>query len=353
MIRFMHNIFWILLSAILCFGLSAIQAAAQNKTACQLITKVELESVTGYKLQPPQVIPAWDINSIKSKKDDKDLKDLIASQEIASSGCSYQLTPASQAQTLYENSIIQIGVRYLRNADAEGFRDKFNDLSGVGYMWINPNITFPYPALFYAVNTTAVAFKETSSGTIMLEIKCSIYPKSMTVVDGAYFSKDMDVKIALKIFGDAGTLPGTPNSQVLSADDSLKGINGMIVDVYLNGELLSAIADIRTDMVNLLRQNGIKVISRNNATTLPTLQLDIDTLYVSQFNGPGFVVYTTQLKFLQIFPAQNQKSSAKFVQVLTWSVGSFGINGSDRYRKEAAGLTSQFIKSYFNVNGKK
>jgi hypothetical protein len=342
-------------------------AAGQNKEACNLITKADLESVTGYKFQPPQIIPAWDIHG-KNKQAEQAIKDIIASQEITSSGCSYKLTPASQTQSLYgENSILKIGVRYFRTADAEGFHDKLRDaMSGGGDLWGYSQIAFPYPALFYAVSPTVLAFKETPSGTIMLQISCSLPPKSLTVVDGAQFDSDMDVKIALKILGDAGTLPGTPNEQIISSNDTLKGLNGIVVVVYLNNKLQSSDglpdpsiiersteANPRLDMVNLLRQNGIKVISGNNATSPPTLRLDINTRYVSQFNGPGFVVYTIELILLQTFPVQNQKPPARFVRVSTWSASSFGVNGSDRYRDEAVGLTSQFIKAYLTANGKK
>lgn len=341
-------------------------AAGQNKQACNLITKAELESVSGFQFQPPQVIPAWSFSG-RTLKADKDEKELFASQETASSGCSYKLTPASLARTNgVADEAIQIGVRYLRDSDAEGFYARFQALTGMSDLAGLAGTRFLYPSLWMNVDQTAVFFKETSGGTMLLEIKVPFVPKGLPASDYAGFLSETTQKIALKILGEASTLPGTPNEQIISSNDTLKGLNGIVVVVYLNNKLQSSTGLPNTntfdksfdeyprlDMVNLLRENGIKVISVNNATSPPTLRLDINTRYVSQFNGPGFVVYTIELILLQTFPVQNQKPPARFVRVSTWSASSFGVNGSDRYRDEAVGLTSQFIKAYLTANGKK
>lgn len=341
-------------------------AAGQNKEACNLITKAELESITGFQFQPPQVIPAWNFNG-RTVKADKDEKEFFASQETASSGCSYKLTPASLARTgAGADAVIQIGVRYLRDSDAEGLYARFQDLTGMSDLAGLTGPRFLYPSLWMSVDMTAVFFKETSGGTMLLEIKIPFVPKDVPASDYWGFLTETSKKIALKILGEASTLPGTPNEQIISSNDTLKGLNGIVVLVYLNNKLQSSTGLPNTntfdksfdeyprlDMVNLLRENGIKVISVNNATSPPTLRLDINTRYVSQFNGPGFVVYTIELILLQTFPVQNQKPPARFVRVSTWSASSFGVNGSDRYRSEAIDLTSQFIKSYFKVNEKK
>lgn len=76
----------------------------------------------------------------------------------------------------------------------------------------------------------------------------------------------------------------------------------------------------------------------------------MDTVGSSSFNGHGGLAFNLRLEFRQILPLSLKGSTPRFVEAQMWWTGTFGVNGSDRFRREAAQMTAEFVKDYAQAN---
>ena len=294
----------------------------------------------GFPVLPPQERPAEPFADGVSLPD-----------EISSSSCVFE--PANE-QTKRFNSGIRITVRYVRSLDAEGLLSNLiNQIEGSHDLRQDSlGNGFGYPVMWQNVGETVASFKEIPTGTMVLQI--ALHGPSRQMSAGMIYPDIVNhgLKLTSAILGGAPAAPGIPQGQLVGEAESLAGQNTMGVEVFLDGKSLLPEAQPTKDIIDELRGAGIKVLRQNPNTRVPTLTLNMDTLYAPQYRGPGAKVFTLRLEFRQPVTIAQHSGSPKQMDAATWSEGTFGVNSnSDRYREEASGLVRKFLKDYQQANG--
>jgi hypothetical protein len=303
------------------------------KSACELISKADIESIMGFRVREPQSRPAKPVASNAN---------ISFADLITSSGCFFE--PADDATKQF-NGGIEIAVRYLRSTDAQALQERIgNRIPGASDIRIFHR-NAGYTALWVNVGSSVVIFKETEAGTTVLQL--GMYGPSRPVSSSAMLGDILDhgIKLATAILGGAKS-PGVPEHLIVSPEDTLAGQGAMAVEFIFNGDLQQSTDSIEAAMEQRLRENGIKIVRPVGGATVPTLRLSIDTR-----RGMSLGVYNLRLEFLQLVPLQSPHSAGKFMRAITWSNWRSGYQpGRPVVDGDAMQLTAEFVKAYREAN---
>lgn len=135
---------------------------------------------------------------------------------------------------------------------------------------------------------------------------------------------------------------------------SLEGLPGVGVKVHVSDAAQEAgytESRLRTDAELRLRESGIRVLSRDEVIATdgyPDLRITLNA-----FDQDGLMVYSVDVELLQSVALRRQPSIT-LVEGVTWSVGSYGTVGQNRFREGMPStIRSQveyFINAFHSVN---
>src|SRR6266446_6847340 len=146
------------------------------------------------------------------------------------------------------------------------------------------------------------------------------------------------------------------SDRCIDYDDALKGEKAMSVFVEVEGEGdPSSESIIKSNVEELLRQNGISVLPSTDQSTFPALGVRVNMASVSLgINRLPEVGYVILLQFRQLLPVQKESMKGKFQRVTTWDTGRVGVMGAilvPTLRKAAVNLVSEdFLPAYRKAN---
>jgi len=146
------------------------------------------------------------------------------------------------------------------------------------------------------------------------------------------------------------------SDRCIDYDDALKGEKAMSVFVEVEGEGdPSSESIIKSNVEELLRQNGISVLPSTDQPTFPALRVRVNMASVSLgINRLPEVGYVILLQFRQLLPVQKESMKGKFQRVTTWDTGRVGVMGAilvPTLRKAAVNLVSEeFLPAYRKAN---
>jgi hypothetical protein len=321
---------------------------AQKTPACQLISKSSLETIMGFQLSDPKIVPV----------EDKLLPFAALPRIIASSSCQIHN--------------VGLTVWYMQNADPENARDTFFRSQEENLRGRIKGRVLGYPSLFASPGSSTYIFTGGPNGLMILRINSSV---SVRDDEKAYLNRATE--IASGIWGPPAKLTGiVPNDQVVPQGEmALKGQTGMSVIITLDGmpnlseprQLITGIhsveySDFRTDIVAQLERVGITVFPRNDPPKYPVLAFEfsgktgplLDPTF--QNRAPTvFTIFNLSLSFKQLFPTQ-AATGARFVEATMWQAESYGAIPAvqiDQIRDKVATMATGFAAAWQKANGKK
>ncbi len=118
---------------------------------------------------------------------------------------------------------------------------------------------------------------------------------------------------------------------------------------------VEAISRIKSNVEELLRQNGITVLPSTDPPTFPALKVRVSmasvTMGINRLPELGYVIL---LEFRELLPVQKEGMRGKFQRVTTWDTGKVGVMGAilaPTLRKAAVNLVSEdFLPAYRKAN---
>jgi hypothetical protein len=146
---------------------------------------------------------------------------------------------------------------------------------------------------------------------------------------------------------------GVPEAQTIFAYGGLNTFQGqtkMAVEVEVpDGDRgdFPLLSDLKSDIEDILRKNGVTIISPNDKMLYPTLHLHVRK--VGYFIGVSSgTEYYFSLNYEQVFALQTPDASKKYAQVTTWVEDNLGMGGFmatiGNVRGGVKELTNDFIK---------
>ena len=330
-------------------GLVAEPCFSQNKPVSQLLSPATLESITGYKFDAPKELQAKDNGEV--------LPFDALPALISSSGCSFPISPSKPGEIAGAKGGVTIMSWLFGRTDAESAKEETKAVLANRFVGREDDPTLAYPAVFADASGGLYVFKSTPAGLWVLLIESGVpgYGGSLSTV------LDLDNKIALAVLGGAEKPAGVvPLDLILDKEDSLKGLTGVSVLVYVNGQTEGTANDLRVEVVRQIEQLGITVFPENTPPKFPILYVNVnlrDYTYATKNLLGGttaslaVTTYAIALYLDELFPVRTGDGQ-KYVQGKTWSTESFdteqsaGLDLSDLVGRRMA----KFLDAYQKAN---
>ena len=325
-------------------GLVVEPCFSQYKPVSQLLSTSTLASITGYKFDAPRIIEA---------KDDV-LPFGALPRLINSSACFFPISPSKPGEVAGAEGGITINSWYFGRTDAESAKEETSANLDSKFLGPYKDPSLAYPAVF-AISRGLYVFKSTPGGLLILLIKAGIPGIGGSVPT----LLDVHNRIALAVFGGPEKLAGVvPLDQILEREDSLKGLAGVSVLTYVNGETEGDANDLRIEMVGQLEKLGINVFPKNEPPKFPILYLNVGLRPNTIVTTTGFTTstlsiqtYLISLDLEDLFPV-GTVGGQKYVPAKTWITESYDtVASSDFDLSDKVGQRmAKFAEAYEKAN---